>query len=109
MIQDRYRRPNHAVGQRSLSLPPPPRRQSTDTRPMVEWIIPASEEHVPQTAEEAKEGHAPAANAAARISQPILDPSPPCPPSSCKEKLTGNFQGCFVRLLKNSSKGCFGN
>jgi len=30
--------------------------QSTDTRPMVEWIIPALKSNVPQTAEEAKEG-----------------------------------------------------
>src|SRR6266404_9541099 len=74
--------------------------QSTDTRPMVEWIIPAPKSNVPQTAEEAKEGQRSGRKLPPpEVLQPILDPALPAFESS-KEKLTGNFEGASSDVLK---------
>jgi phosphate transport system substrate-binding protein len=74
--------------------------QSTDTRPMVEWIIPALTSNVPQTAEEAKEGQRSGRKLSApEVLQPILDPALPAFEPR-KEKLTGNFKGASSDVLK---------
>src|SRR3982074_3078230 len=65
--------------------------QPADTRPMVEWIVPALTTNVPQTAEEAKEGQRSGRKLPPpEVLQPILDP--PLPPfQPRKKKLTGTF------------------
>src|SRR6267154_3766678 len=74
--------------------------QSTDTRPMVEWIIPALKSNVPQTAEEAKEGQRSGRKLPPpEVLQPILDPALPAFQPR-KEKLTGSFKGASSDVLK---------
>src|SRR5467141_3346054 len=74
--------------------------QSTDTRPMVEWIIPAPKSNVPQTAEEAKEGQRSGRKLPPpEVLQPVLDPALPAFQPR-KEKLTGSFKGASSDVLK---------
>lgn len=74
--------------------------QPTDTRPMVEWIIPALTTNVPQTAEEAKEGQRSGRKLPPpEVLQPVLDPALPAFQPR-KEKLTGSFKGAASDVLK---------
>jgi phosphate transport system substrate-binding protein len=74
--------------------------QPVDTRPMVEWIVPALSTHVPQTEEEAKKGQQFGRTLPPpEILQPTLDPALPAfHPRS--ERLTGNFKGAASDVLK---------
>ena len=73
--------------------------QTSDTRPMVEWLVPAQPSNKPQTPEEAKEGRDVGRKLPApEVLQPTLDPGlPPYQPR--KEKLTGTFKGAASDVL----------
>ena len=74
--------------------------QSTDTRPMVEWIIPALPTNKPQTEQEAKDGQIYGRTLPApEILQPTLDPALPAYQPR-KEKLTASFKGASSDVLK---------
>src|SRR5437879_6745755 len=74
--------------------------QSTDTRPMVEWIIPALKSNVPQTAEEAKEGQRSGRKLPPpEVLQPMLDPALPAFEPR-KAKVTGNVKGASSDVQK---------
>jgi phosphate transport system substrate-binding protein len=74
--------------------------QPGDTRPMVEWIVPALTTHVPQTEEEAKKGQQFGRTLPPpEILQPTLDPALPAFQPR-KEKLTGSFKGGASDVLK---------
>ena len=74
--------------------------QPADTRPMMEWIVPAFTTNVPQTAEEAKEGQRSGRKLPPpEVLQPILDPALPAFQPR-KEKLTGTFKGASSDVLK---------
>jgi phosphate transport system substrate-binding protein len=74
--------------------------QPADTRPMVQWIVPALTTNVPQTAEEAKEGQRSGRKLPPpEVLQPVLDPALPAFQPR-KEKLTGSFKGAASDVLK---------
>jgi phosphate transport system substrate-binding protein len=74
--------------------------QSTDTRPMVEWVIPALPTNKPQTEQEAKEGQVSGRKLPPpEVLQPILDPELPAYQPRT-EKLTGSFKGASSDVLK---------
>jgi phosphate transport system substrate-binding protein len=74
--------------------------QPTDTRPMVEWIIPALTTNVPQTADAAKEGQLSGRKLPPpEVLQPVLDSALPVFQPR-KEKLTGSFKGASSDVLK---------
>ncbi|HVS57239.1 MAG TPA: phosphate ABC transporter substrate-binding protein, PhoT family, partial [Casimicrobiaceae bacterium] len=74
--------------------------QPADTRPMVEWIVPALTTNVPQTAEEGKEGQRSGRKLPPpEVLQPVLDPALPAFQPR-KEKLTGSFKGASSDVLK---------
>ena len=74
--------------------------QPVDTRPMVEWILPALTTNVPQTAEEAKEGQRSGRKLPPpEVLQPVLDPALPAFQPR-EEKLTGSFKGAASDVLK---------
>src|SRR5262249_28326466 len=67
--------------------------QITDTRPMVEWVVPALATNKPQTPEQAEEGRKLGRRIPApEVLQPTLDPALPAYQPR-KEKLTGTFKG----------------
>jgi phosphate transport system substrate-binding protein len=74
--------------------------QSTESRPMVEWVIPALPTNVPQTAQQAKEGQLSGRKLPPpELLQPALDPALPAfqPRGG---KLTGSFKGASSDVLK---------
>jgi phosphate transport system substrate-binding protein len=76
------------------------RAQTVDTRPMVEWVVPALGTNVPQTAEEAKEGQRSGRKLPTpEVLQPMLDPALPAYQPR-KEKLTGTVKGASSDVLK---------
>jgi phosphate transport system substrate-binding protein len=76
------------------------RAQTVDTRPMVEWVVPALGTNVPQTAEESKEGQRSGRKLPPpEVLQPMLDPALPAYQPR-KEKLTGTFKGASSDVLK---------
>ena len=67
--------------------------QTADTRPMVEWVIPALAPNKPQTPEQAEEGRKSGRKLPPpEILQPSLDSTLPAYQAR-KEKLTGTFKG----------------
>jgi len=74
--------------------------QPVETRPMVEWIIPALPTNVPQTAEEGKKGQQYGRQLPPpEVLQPVLDPAlPSFQPRP--GKLTGSFKGASSDVLK---------
>jgi len=73
--------------------------QTSDTRPMVEWLTPALPSNKPQTPEEAKEGRDVGRRLPApEVLQPTLDPALPSYQPR-KEKLTGTFKGAASDVL----------
>src|SRR6516162_3580430 len=84
----------------ALALVASAEAQPAETRPMVEWIVPALSTNKPQTEQEAKEGQLSGrALPPAEILQPILDPALPVYQPR-KEKLTGSFKGASSDVLK---------
>jgi phosphate transport system substrate-binding protein len=84
----------------ALALAAVARAQPVDTRPMVEWVIPALATHVPQTEEQAKEGQRSGRKLPPpEILQPALDPALPAFQPR-KERLTGSFKGASSDVLK---------
>jgi phosphate transport system substrate-binding protein len=76
------------------------RAQPVDTRPMVEWVVPALTTNVPQTEEQAKEGQRSGRKLPPpEILQPALDPALPAFQPS-KQRLTGSFKGASSDVLK---------
>ena len=74
--------------------------QPVETRPMVEWIVPALSTNKPQTEQEAKEGQLSGRSLPPpEILQPILDPALPAYQPR-KERLTGSFKGASSDVLK---------
>ena len=74
--------------------------QPVDTRPVVEWIVPAVTTNVPQTAQEAKEGRRSGRKLPPpEVLQPVLDPNLPAFVPR-KGRLTGNFKGASSDVLK---------
>src|ERR1700737_4684657 len=67
--------------------------QAGDTRPMVEWVVPALTTNKPQTPEQAEEGRKSGRKLPPpEILQPTLDSALPAYQPR-KEKLTGTFKG----------------
>ncbi len=84
----------------ALALVAGARAQTVDTRPMVEWVIPALGTNAPQTEEEAKEGQRSGRKLPApEVLQPVLDPALPAFQPR-KEKLTGSFHGAASDVMK---------
>jgi phosphate transport system substrate-binding protein len=84
----------------ALTLVAGARAQTVDTRPMVEWVIPALGTNAPQTEEEAKEGQRSGRKLPTpEVLQPVLDPSLPAFQPR-KEKLTGSFHGAASDVMK---------
>jgi phosphate transport system substrate-binding protein len=74
--------------------------QSPQARSMVEWVIPALPTHVPQSADEAKEGQLHGRKLPApEVLQPVLDPALPAFQPRAG-KLTGSFRGASSDVLK---------
>jgi phosphate transport system substrate-binding protein len=70
-----------------------------DTRPMIEWVVPALPTNKPQTPEQAKAGQLQGRELPApEILQPVLDPALPAFVPR-KEKLTGTFKGASSDVL----------
>src|ERR1700682_3945330 len=67
--------------------------QTGDTRPMVDWVVPALSSNKPQTPEQAEEGRKSGRKLPPpEVLQPTLDPALPAYQAR-KEKLTGTFMG----------------
>jgi phosphate transport system substrate-binding protein len=82
--------------------------EPVDTRPMVEWTVPALSTHVPQTEEEAKEGQRSGRKLPPpEILQPTLDPALPAFQPR-KDRLTGSFKGACSDVLKVLVEKWFG-
>lgn len=74
--------------------------QPVETRPMVDWIVPALSTNKPQTEQEAKEGQLSGRPLPPpEILQPTLDPALPAYQPR-KERLTGSFKGASSDVLK---------
>src|SRR5258706_880684 len=70
-----------------------------DTRPMVEWVLPALPTNKPQTPEQAESGRQRGRDLPApEVLQPMLDPALPAFVPR-KEKLTGTFKGASSDVL----------
>ncbi len=70
-----------------------------DTRPMVEWVLPALPTNKPQTPEQAESGRQRGRDLPApEVLQPMLDPALPAFVPR-KEKLTGTFKGAASDVL----------
>jgi phosphate transport system substrate-binding protein len=74
--------------------------QPPETPPMVEWLVPALTTHVPQTAEEAKQGQQSGRKLPPpEVLQPVLDSALPLFQPR-PGKLTGSFKGASSDVLK---------
>jgi phosphate transport system substrate-binding protein len=74
--------------------------QPVDTRPMVEWIVPALTTNLPQTDEDAKEGQRSGRKLPPpEVLQPVLDSALPAFLPR-KERLTGSFHGAASDVMK---------